>query len=512
MAVDEQNARVDTKAAILAFNAGAQAMERGDEAAAIAAWREALRIDDCLIPAALNLITYYQQLGNLKAQLELWEQVLAYDPFDTDHIVLQAAAFRRAGQARKAVDNYHRAIAIYPYFKFWYHELAGIYRELGEVEEAELWKGRGDSLGADEAEICYEDGVRHVGDERWPSARICFEAVLEEFPANLDARLRLARVLERAGTEDEVVDQYQQALKLTEAAKGLVHYRLGEYLFRRDRLDEAEAELLKASASVPVYKKADRAVLETRWKRQLAAQGQGAAPESAPLVAAGSAAASTSSVAAELALLRPEEIGMEPIDGPAGAPTPEFVVPNPRLPWQQQLRHVLDQVLSIAAPGGREPRISFLVEPDSELIDVVDYAVGEMRSLGRSLRTDNDQSHVFVVRSEPPHDAMSKPRAMSGWLGPNGAGLLDTGNWGRAQPGIPLASALSAVRAGAGEQGFNCLLIASFGRCVEMGDEIEELLRTTPLHSICFVHPRYHYLDMARAVSGSTPNFVDIAL
>ncbi len=161
----------DPKGAVVAFNEAAQAMESGDEEGAVASWRRALELDPGLIQAALNLITYHQQQDDLRGELDLWDWVLGFDPFHTDHLILQAGALRKSGELNRAIENYLRAIAIYPYFKFWYQELATVYRKLGREQDGEIWDSRGAALDADTAELCYEDGVRHAKEKRWDSAR-----------------------------------------------------------------------------------------------------------------------------------------------------------------------------------------------------------------------------------------------------------------------------------------------------------------------------------------------------
>lgn len=486
---------VDTRGAVLAFNEGAAAAERGEEDVAAELWQKALRLDPSLIPAARNLVTFYQNRSESQAELQLWELILAFDPFDTDHLVLQAAAYRRAGQLKRALESYHRAISIYPYFKFWYHELAKIYGDLGEDDEAALWRGRGDSLGADHAEICYEDGLRHVTAKRWTSARTCFEAVLDEFPANLDARLRLARVLERAGTPEEVVAQYQMATELTKTAKGLVHYRLGEFYVKGQKLEEAVAEFETAVATVRSYGKAERARLKVSQHLKASTTAAHMLPGNA-----------------QVRLLQPDEIGMERIADPPVYRSPQLKAPDPRLPWQQQVRQVLDQALSVPAPGGQDPRIALLVEPDRSLAGAVQGILSELRSLGRSLRADKDASHVFVIETLPPTDETRPGLTAQGWLGRDDRAQLSASGWKHAKAGLPLNSTLDALLGGAGEQGFNCLVAVGFGRCYELDGQTLDLVASAPLHCVCFLHPHYHYVDFRSAFAGRAANYIEIAL
>ena len=496
--MSEEYAPTDPKKAVLTFNKGATLMAEGDESGAVAAWHEALDLDPALVPAAFNLITYYQGTGDLKAELQLWELILAFDPFDTDNLVLQAAAFRKAGLYGEAIANYQRAIAIYPYFKFWYHELAQVYRDAGENGEASLWKGRGDSLDADVAEMCFEDGVKHAAKKRWTSARTCLEAVLDDFPANLDARLRLTEVLEHCGTPKEVEKQFETALDLTQAAKGLVHFRMGQFHLARNESDKAQGCFESALEEEPKYLKAARILIALRRGVPL---DRGRPSEKSP---GAEPAPAENPAVAEQQLLQPDEIGMERIDTLPPTPVPEFRAPNPRLPWQQQLRQVLDQVLSIASPGGVEPRVALVVEASHELAPVVTHTLSDLVGIGRSLRADAERSHVFVVECGE--------KLRSGWLGKDQVFSGQPHQWERTNPGFSLQRCLEVIREGAANQGFNCVLLISFGRCHEEPVEAKRLIALSRLYSFCAIYPQYHYVDAKALLGEAAPNFMEIAV
>lgn len=485
------HAPADPKGAIIAFNEGANHMATGNEAAAVAAWHKALELDPTLIPAARNLVTYYQRIGDMDTELRLWELVLAFDPFDTDHLVLQAAALKKGGHYPQAIGNYQRAIAIYPYFKFWYHELSHLYAEVGDPSEAALWKGRGDTLDADVAEMCYQDGVRHAKEERWPSARTCFEAVLDDFPANLDARLRLIQVLEHCGTPKEAETHFETALDLTQVAKGLVHFTRGEHYLRIGSPDEAKAAFAEALRCESRYGKVHRA-LNSLTARAASVGG-------APATATPPSAVATQD---DSPVLQAADIGMERIETWPPTPVPDFRAPNPRLPWQHQVRQVLDQVLSVSSPSGNEPRIALVVEADPELAPALSYALSELTGIGRSLRADAQRSHIFVV------EASRNVRA--GWLGQDEIFSAQPHQWQRRSPGISLRKCLEAVRDGSAGEGFNCLLLLTLGRADEEQTDVKRLIGHTRIFSLCAVQPYYHYVDVRTALGEVGPNYMDI--
>jgi tetratricopeptide (TPR) repeat protein len=540
----------DSKAAVLAFNEGADAMASGDEVLAVQAWRRALDYDACLIHAAKNLVTYYRKKADVRAELETWEIVLAFDPFDTDNLILQAEAFRRASELEKAVHNYEEAISVYPFFKFWYPEVGDLCEQLGRPEEAERWRERGRSVQADEAEICYEDGLQHVDAKRWESAKSCFQAILEDFPSNLDARLRLAKVLEFCGTTEAVHEHYNVALDLTESAKGLVHYRRAEFYLRRGQIAEAVASFKEAAASVPRFRKADKVIgtlepgLDTR---AAAAEAPAAAPaEVQPTPeAAVEAPASDSPARPTLsgwADSPPESPPAQPAQAPRaqvmrggsgsfdsyatkqprslplsqqprGVATPQIRQPDPALPWQHQVKQVLDQVLAVAAPGGGQPRVALVVEPHLELKPVVAFCLSEFRAMGRSLMADQTGSDILVVETGRPDQNGASHPLIHGWVGRDDTAILQFSQWTeQRRPGLPLARTLHSVQQQSANGGFNCIIVICFGRRHPEDVDLKAVLQGTSSHCICYLHPRYHYIDFRLAVGDTVPNFIDIAV
>lgn len=486
---------VDAKGAVVAFNEGATAMENGDRLKAIQSWHQALELDATLIPAALNLLTHFQEEGNLAAEAGVWDILLDYDPFDTDHLVLQAAAYRKMQQYSRALENYHRAISIYPYFKFWYQELATIYGELGREEEVNLWHGRGQSLAADEAEVCFEDGVRHAKKERWESARSCFDAVLDEFPANLDARLRLAQVLEECGNTDDVIRQYEIALELTESARGLVYQRLGDFYARLGRLEHARSALQKAADSAPRFRKVDRTLLSVETKLGLFEETKTA----------------ESSEDDDVMILVPDEIEMELVQAPT---RPSFQLspierPNAQQPWPSQVTQLLERALAVASPGGSKPRVALIMEPDYELSQASTYVLRQLQTAERKLRFDGSESQIFFVLNQMA--AQVAGGVSIGWMGQT-AFSPTPDKWTRSRPGLALGAAIDAVRTNAGDSGFNCLFILGFGRCVPDARDAAELLRITPVHCVCYIHPTYHYADLRILIGHATSNFMEITV
>ena len=248
----------DVASAIQAYNEGVRAMREGDTDTAAARWKDAASTDPGMIPAMHNLVVYYEERDRTAEVIETYEAMLAYDPFDTDALIRLAAALRRAGRVEEAIARYEQAIAIYPYFRFWYDELATLHDSIGQTDEGETWRTRSQSLACDEAEMAFEDGVRQQRANNAELATAIFEAVLEELPANLDARLRLARCMAATGRDDDAIAQLDEAFELTDSAPALVLVHRAELHAAAGRNEPALHDLQAALDAVPNFGRAQR--------------------------------------------------------------------------------------------------------------------------------------------------------------------------------------------------------------------------------------------------------------
>ena len=248
----------DRRAAAIAFNEGVEAFKANDEERAISLWKIASTRDPSLSVAYRNLVVFFEKAGDEEQVIKLYEALLKENPVDTASLIRQASAFKRLGRYEAAVKNYRKAISVYPYFRFWYSELSEIFKEMGAHKQAEIWNTRAEELDADAAEMAFNDGVRSLQEKNYPLAKACFDAILEDYPANLDARLHYART--QIGLEDYegALTSYEEALTFTDVAQGLVHFNRANLLIRLNRKQEASVELELAIDYEPKFTRAHR--------------------------------------------------------------------------------------------------------------------------------------------------------------------------------------------------------------------------------------------------------------
>ncbi|MCA9564052.1 MAG: hypothetical protein KC561_11220, partial [Myxococcales bacterium] len=325
-------------------------------------------------------------------------------------------------------------------------------------------------------------------------------------PSNLDARLRLAEVLQHLGDPSLVLSQFDQAYAMAPVAKGLVLFKKGQYLIRSGRMDEAIEALAAAVQTEPQYRKASRVLIALQVDKEQAAAPPTRRPSNIGF------SETIPDPSAEQPLLNAEDIGMEVLGGDDWPPAqlPQFASPNPKLPWQQQLRQALDQALGRSAPDGSEPHVALIIEPLSDLGPLVSHTLSELRGLGRSLRADRERSNIFVVEGAKHQNNGATTDQRAGWLGRDEVMMDHPSQWTAGRPGVSLKTALDALADGGGTQGFNCILIIASGRCQGERFDIASTLGAAKPLSVLFLHPPYHYSDLRLALASSSPNYMEI--
>ena len=471
--------------AIAAFNAGLQAHATGNLDAAQLLWRESWERSHALLPAAHNLLALHLEAGDYAAADLIYAELLAEDPFDPNLWVRQAALRRRLGRFEEARDGYLRAIAIHPYFRYWHDELAEIYALLGQPEAAARQRERALGLDADMVELAYDDAMVHLRAGRYAIAFACAEAVLEDFPAHTEARLLLIEALAGDGDINGAVAAIDTALS---AAAPPATLRLR---FERARLlattdpDAATADLRTVLHDEPGFGRG----------RALAAHLGLDLPE-----AAIAAPVTTGPLLSEdrLAALAGGRFGDDP---------PRLLAPDPRLPWQLRIDHLLRQALALPSPALRPGRIALVVEPSAEATPLVIDLLSLVMHPDFGLADNPDQPRLFWLEA----DAASAAIAAAGWLGSPELPQIQPHGWSSTLFGTPLEASLDALLEAGGDEGFNLVLFVGSGRLPDAAPEVAKRLRHLPVYQMAqlgggAINPLHDRL------SGLAPNWVDLRL
>lgn len=470
--------------AVASFNAGLQAHAAGDTQTALHLWNEAWDRSRALLPAAHNLLALHLDAGNYAAAEAIYKDLLLEDPFDANLHVRQAALRRRLGQFERARDGYLRAIGLHPYFRYWHDELAEIYALLGQPEAAARQRERALGLDADMVELAYDDAMVHLRAGRHTIASACAEAILEDFPAHTEARILLVEAHAREGALDEARAAISEALI---AATPETALRLR---FERARL-LATADPATATEDLIAVLSA-----EPRFGRAIALADSLGLPVQAP---AAEAAPPT-----ETAVLSPERLETL-AGGTFGGDAPRLLTPDPRLPWQLRLDHLLRQALALPSPALRPGRVALVVEPAAASTPIV------IELLGLLMHPD------FALGFDPAHprlcwfeaDAGAPAIANAGWLGSPALPQIQPHGWDATLFGIPLEAALEAIHEAGGSEGFNLILFVGSGRLPDAATDAAKRLRHLPVYQMAHLGGAAGNQLQLR-LSGLAPNWVDL--
>ncbi len=554
----------DRRAAATAFNQGIAALRAGDEARAIELWTTASQRDPSLTPAYRNLIVFFENAGDDARVIDLYGALLRENPVDTESLIRQASAYRRQGRYDEAIANYRKAISVYPYFRFWYSELGDLFHAIGDADQGDIWEKRAQDLDADAAEMAFDDGVRALRDENYPLAQACFEAILEDYPANLDARMKFARAQVGMADFEGALASYNEALTFTDVAQGLVHFTRASVLVHLDRREEAEVELELAIDYEPDYARAHRLMAQLQ-AGNLDASGAGApaahqsagtsrpglskpgasrpkssrptssrpsssqptssrptssqhgSAHSRPSSSAPTSQPPSSRISGAITG-RPGTQRLSPAEEPElldmdlieEVPSYSFVAPGSHYSWDQQLHAVFTQALAVSAPGGATPRIALLVEPVQQVAAAMTHMLAGIQHPSYGLWRKEGPSRIMVAESNP----MPGPNSVrsAGWMGSGIPVGSDTSNWGPGAVAFPIDQMLDAIIERGGRDGYNLVLILATGRV--SGDQASTLRRIKELrtHQMIFLRPQRHFADLGLRMQTIAPHWFEITL
>lgn len=435
-------------AAIRAFNEGVQAMQEGDSDRAAARWSRAAKLDPGMVPAHHNLVVYHEQRGQTREVIASYDAILAFDPFDTQALIRQASAFRRAGDVGRAIQNYERAIAVYPYFRFWYDELATLYDQIGDTESSSIWRDRALTLDTDEAEMAFEDGVRQQREKNYELAVAIFEAVLEEQPANLDARLRLAESLRILGRPDEALVHLDQAFELTDAAPALALFHRGRLKTQMGQPQSASADLRAALDSVPSYGRASRLLGRIEGE-------------------------------------------------PSGTSS-----------WSDTLGAVIQQAVARPSRSGKPGRVAFLVEAHVALAPII-ARVMDMVARPDAQLFGSGISRAFFVEGEPASGTTEHGTLAEGWYG---SSYFEPAlaQWTDTDAGLPIDRMLESAQLAVGADGFNLLVFIGAGNVRSDQENTAKYLAAVPTYDTVVLTPTGAPSALSDAVRAHASNLIEL--
>jgi tetratricopeptide (TPR) repeat protein len=252
-----------------AYYLGWARAELGEQEDAVAAFREALRLNPEYDPTALRLAESLRAAGRVEESGEVLEGVVARNPDSaTAHFGL-ARFLASRGDDQAALAAYLRACEIFPPYGAAHYALAQFYRKLGREGEARqhvaLYEKNRNLVPPERDPL--RDEVRELVSEAVPHLRrgIALEEVgrleeaveahlkaLEIDPELVYGHANLIILYARLGQKQKAEEHYRQAVRLNPYYADS-HYNYGVMLLEDGRNAEAEQAFKKAIEANPYH-------------------------------------------------------------------------------------------------------------------------------------------------------------------------------------------------------------------------------------------------------------------
>jgi len=234
--------------AVYLANLGLACRRAGDLEAAIAAYREALRLSPRHAPALGKLGRALIDAGRLEEAEQTVEQALAIDAFNPElyNVLGHARAVRK--DYAQACAAFARAIALDPTFTEARGNLAAAMLHLGHAEACNgAWEsaasiyGEARELAPDLATAWYHAGLAAMALNRPEEAGGHYRQALAREPAYAEAHNNLGHLQQATGDVKGAIESYERALA---AQPGYIdaRYNLALTLQNSGRISQAEAQ------------------------------------------------------------------------------------------------------------------------------------------------------------------------------------------------------------------------------------------------------------------------------
>jgi len=199
----------DAETRVLAGNA---LLAKGDLAAAIKQFRQALNIDPNYIPALNSLGAAFHRLGRLDEAIRQYQKIIALKP---DFAPVQnnlGAIYQRKSKFDLAGEHYAEAIRLNPRYAAAYNNLSVVRRKQGQLDAAELCCLKAIDINPAYAEAYYNLGLVRSAQQRSDDAVRAFRDAIRVAADYGPAYYGLGLERERQGNMAAAAQQYDQAM------------------------------------------------------------------------------------------------------------------------------------------------------------------------------------------------------------------------------------------------------------------------------------------------------------
>ncbi len=207
------------------------------------------------ITEALAIAIDHHQNGRLRAAEQIYRQILAVEPDQSDAWHLLGVIAHQSGKPDEALACYRRALELKPDYAEAYNDLGITLKAQGKLDEAVICYRRALELGPDHAEAHNSLGLALKEQGKLEDALACWRRALDLKPGFAEAHSNLGNALRERGKLDEAVTCFRRALEL-KPDFAQAHANLGNALKDQGKLDEAIACYRRAVALRPDFAEA----------------------------------------------------------------------------------------------------------------------------------------------------------------------------------------------------------------------------------------------------------------
>jgi len=187
--------------------------------AAIAEWREAIRLDPKLADAYYSLGVTLWQSGDFPGATEQLRQAIQVQPDYAEAYYTLGTILKQTNQLPEAADALRQAIRLDPDFAGAHTTLAAVLRQLGETGEAAAESKAGVEIAKKKtdlqtATIATNSGRRLLSAGDLDGAISQFRAAIGALPTDALAHYELGLALNQKGLTEEAGVEYRKAAEL----------------------------------------------------------------------------------------------------------------------------------------------------------------------------------------------------------------------------------------------------------------------------------------------------------
>ena len=214
-ALDHFDRALEFSTAAFAHNGrGTALLETGQIEAALAAFRQAARLEPESATAYANIGRAFLRYGRAVEAAAALERACALEPETGRLQALWAQALERAGKVEAAAAAYKRAIAREPEADEYYHNLGFLYADMGAEAEAETMFRQALVRNPHQVEAHFSLGGLYLDQRRYQRAVDAYRAALELQPDYADAWINLASAQLHLGRNAEALAAYRRCVSL----------------------------------------------------------------------------------------------------------------------------------------------------------------------------------------------------------------------------------------------------------------------------------------------------------